>query len=336
MLKSVGVLLLLMMLSACAALPERSARSEPVDERDAGRPVGVETAGGAEAAELKPIVSLLEDGQMAEARRRLDAAIAEGAGRNWAHGLREQLSADPEAFLGSDSIPHTVAPGESLSQLADRYLGDPLRFVILARYNGIARPRALEVGRVLRIPTRAWSGSAGPAVAAPGTDVLPASGALVRGRIESELEAGRYQSALDLIGRARAGQPEASWVGPLERRANALLWQQRGIDHMNAASTRGNEQAYEAFGRALALIPNLEPARRNRETLREALVSEYHRSAIIHYRNQRLDEALALWDRALALDPGFQPAQGYRSRALELKRRLRDLEPAQDAADPTS
>jgi len=36
--------------------------------------------------------------------------------------------------------------------LAARYLGDPLRFYILARYNGIATPADLRVGQVLKIP----------------------------------------------------------------------------------------------------------------------------------------------------------------------------------------
>lgn len=58
----------------------------------------------------------------------------------------------------------------------------------------------------------------------------------------------------------------------------------------------------------------------------QAQVAEYHEAAIILFRNQQLDEAIALWDQVLAIAPDFAPAQGYRTRALELKRRLGDLE----------
>ena len=58
-----------------------------------------------------------------------------------------------------------------------------------------------------------------------------------------------------------------------------------------------------------------------------ARIAEYHQAAVVHFRNQELEEAIALWDRVLALDPGFEPAWGYRMRAQELKRRVEALEP---------
>jgi hypothetical protein len=41
------------------------------------------------------------------------------------------------------------------------------------------------------------------------------------------------------------------------------------------------------------------------------------------YRDQHLDEAIALWDRVLAIEPDFEPAVVYRARAVELKQRLK-------------
>ena len=54
--------------------------------------------------------------------------------------------------------------------------------------------------------------------------------------------------------------------------------------------------------------------------------TELHEAAVVHFRNQRLDEAIGLWDEVLRLDPGFEQARGYRLRAQELKRRLDQLE----------
>jgi len=58
---------------------------------------------------------------------------------------------------------HTVAPGDTLSSLAQRYLDDAQQWPALAQANGSPRPRRLPVGSVLRIPgelLRAAGGSA--------------------------------------------------------------------------------------------------------------------------------------------------------------------------------
>ena len=55
------------------------------------------------------------------------------------------------------------------------------------------------------------------------------------------------------------------------------------------------------------------------------LVATFHQRAIVLYRDQQLDPAIALWDRVLAIDPGYEPATVYRTRALELKQRLKQF-----------
>ena len=62
------------------------------------------------------------------------------------------------------------------------------------------------------------------------------------------------------------------------------------------------------------------------KTIDQTQIAQYHEAAIILFRNQQLDEAITLWDQVLEIAPDFAPAQGYRTRALELKRRLDDLE----------
>jgi tetratricopeptide (TPR) repeat protein len=54
--------------------------------------------------------------------------------------------------LGSEYFDYTVRSGESLSLIAERYLGDPLEFYILARYNGIDNPSRLDVNQTIRVP----------------------------------------------------------------------------------------------------------------------------------------------------------------------------------------
>jgi len=135
--------------------------------------------------------------------------------------------------------------------------------------------------------------------------------------------------AADRLSRARTAPASREWSGwlvPLGQRLEALQWLQRGVAAEARDDMAGREQALAAYERALSIRPDVEPAKTRRVALRTALVEDYHRAAVVHFRNQRVDESLALWDKALALDPGFQPAIGYRTRALEIKRRLDRLE----------
>lgn len=298
--KTTIVALLGLALAACGLRGKRPApHAEPV-----AVPAAAASAEPALApVELDPIVAMLEEGRWKEARRRLQDVLAADPDQHLARRLLEQLDADPQAYLGPAHRTHTVAAGDTLSGLAARDLGDPLEFLILARYNRIAYPKVLQVGQVLKIPT----GYRAPA--------RPAGN-----------------------GRAGAAGPAVSVpaASPQERHANALLWQQRGIERMQGAATLADrEAAFAAFGTALGFDPGLEPARQHRQALRATLVADYHRAAVVHFRNQQLDQALALWDKALDLDPAYEPALSYRTRALELKRRLQELDsPPESPARP--
>lgn len=318
----------------CAGLPS--------SDQGAGSPAHGEAASSAAATDdaagktvvardLRWIIERLQDGQLAAGREALVAYLKREPANGTAKSLLQQIDTDPVALLGKAHTTYTVRSGDTMGELASRFLGDPLRFVVLARYNGIERARALAAGQTLKIPAVRMSQAQ---AAGGGGDALPApTGSAgereedLRRRIEAELAAGRGDTAAAAIAQARADAPANgawnAWLDPLARRAVAVAQQQRGIALMER---RQHEAAYEAFGEALAQEPELEPARRHRASLRVVLVAEYHKVAVVRYRNQQLDEAIALWDKALKLDPGFEQARGYRTRALELKRRLNALD----------
>ena len=84
-------------------------------------------------------------------------------------------------------------------------------------------------------------------------------------------------------------------------------------------------KALERMDQALDADPHLPPAGADAQALRKQLVSVYHQRAIVLYRDQQLDQAIALWNRVLAIEPDFEPATAYRARALELKQRLKQF-----------
>ncbi|WP_024326715.1 tetratricopeptide repeat protein [Thioalkalivibrio sp. AKL19] len=320
-------------LSGCAQLqglfdPEAEVDEEAVPaEETPPEPAAGETK--VKRLAIAEIVQLLQRGEMDRAGRELDRLLAAEPDHRTARNLREQLSDDPRASLGDDYFQHTVEPGETLARLAREHLGDANRFVILARYNDIERPDRLLAGQQLRIPRDPSGLQHGESdlddqLMALDPDAAPGDGEDgLRRALEADLAAERYASAREVVERARR-HPEArdewtGWLEPLARDAEIGYWYQRGQEARSAGEP---EDALEAFGEVLARDPQHAPARQHHGELEQQRKEALHAEAIVHYRNQDLDTAIALWDEALAIDPGFEAARGYRLRALELQRRL--------------
>jgi hypothetical protein len=97
-------------------------------------------------------VELLNHAHRDQARAEL-MAMAATAPRDMAGTrLLRDMDEDPKVVLGEQNFAYTVRPGETMETLAERFLGDRLRFYILARYNNIDAPADVTAGRVLMIP----------------------------------------------------------------------------------------------------------------------------------------------------------------------------------------
>ena len=100
-------------------------------------------------------VDQLQNGDEAAARLTLDKAIALDPANDLAKKLLDQIKADAQKELGPVFFRYTVQRDDSLSKLAQQYLGDRFRFYILAKYNDMASPNKLAAGQVIKIPGRA-------------------------------------------------------------------------------------------------------------------------------------------------------------------------------------
>lgn len=100
-------------------------------------------------------MDLLEAGSEEQARIELLRALASDSNNRLALALLKQLSVDPVVALGKESFQYVVKPGETLSKIAHRFMGDLYSFYLLARYNDIKVPRQLAGGQVIRIPGKA-------------------------------------------------------------------------------------------------------------------------------------------------------------------------------------
>ncbi|MEO6566477.1 MAG: LysM domain-containing protein [Casimicrobiaceae bacterium] len=245
-------------------------------------------------------VDLLQNGDEAGARAKLEQAQQLDPSNDLARKLMDQVKADPQKELGSVSFRYTVQRDDSMSKLAAQYLGDRFRFYILARYNDIQNPSKLAAGQVIKIPGRAPAPGASNAATAPST------------RTPAMAPTGTELPPSDEAAKL------ASVDSATPRNASAALMQQ-GQDLQKVGNLEG---AYEAFRDAAQRDPGNRDAALQRDATRTALARRYERDATQAFQRQNLDEAITKWDRVLALEPSNQKAKLERERALDLRRRM--------------
>jgi hypothetical protein len=171
---------------------------------------------------VRRAVEMLDKGDEDAARAEVALLLSEQPDHAVGRSLLDQIDKDPKALLGARNYPYKVRPGETLSILAGRFLGDPLLFYALARYNGIARPDTNEVGRTLLIPGTPRRAAAASTVAAKppagvaGPDPGRASG-LRRTALEA-MSSGGIDRAVALLQQAAPLDPANSLIqADLER-----------------------------------------------------------------------------------------------------------------------
>jgi Tfp pilus assembly protein PilF len=232
-------------------------------------------------------VDQLQSGDEAAARVTLDKAVALDPTNDLARKLQDQIKADAQKELGPVFFRYTVQRDDSLSKLAQQYLGDRFRFYILAKYNDMANPNKLAAGQVIKIPGRA------PATPPPAAALAtPAADA---GAKPAETEAKPRDDVADLL--------------------------QKGKDLEASGNLEG---AYAAYSDAAKKTPANAEAVRRRDASRAALVRSLDREGTQAFQRQNLDLAITKWDRILELDPNNQKAKLERERCLELKKKMAD------------
>lgn len=287
-----------LLLVACAAEPPKPAPAPPppapVVAPEPPKPVApavpelTPAQAKAQAQKLAiDAVTQLQNGDEASAQRTLEQALAIDPSNDLAKKLMEQIKADPQKELGAVFFRYTVQRDDSMSKIAQQYLGDRFRFHILAKYNDIQNPSRLAAGQVIKIP-----GKAPPATAT--RPAVPAA--------EATDEA------------AKAAATESA----TPRGASVALMQQ-GADLQKTGNLEG---AYDAFREAAVRDPGNKDAATQRDSVRQALARRYEREAAQAFQRQNLDEAISKWDRVLALEPNNQKAKLERERALDLRKKM--------------
>ncbi len=185
-----------------------------------------------EQASIDGVVAALNQGNEAAAHKQIALIQKHAPTDPSARVLQESIDKDPVELLGPKSYPYTVQAGDTMLDLADKFLGNRLKFYQLARYNGVKVPATLAAGTVLRIPgtppkptspkpaPRSAEPSSRPARAKPPAPVAaapaaapaapatnPALARQMRAAGLAALNQGKVDRAVALLGRAATLDP---------------------------------------------------------------------------------------------------------------------------------
>lgn len=302
-------------------------------------------------------VNHLEQGEKEDARWSLNEALKLEPDNKQAQKLLHQLDADARTELGEENFDHIIQPGDSLSKLAKQYLGDPLSFYFLAKYNGIENPSQLHAGLAIKIPGKKPVSEAAPEpiAAVPtglvskvrelqaegkhkavidmleaqpdGADTEPVRAALVasyRKYADMMRKEGKLGEARGYLQKAAEMDPGNREIGrelaSINKAGDVERIYQTGLD---ALQKKDFDAAQKAFSKVLEIQPDHAGAKSKRDSIKKETVDEYYKQALAAQRKQELDKAIELWDSVLALDPTNENAKLHRLKAIELKDKLK-------------
>lgn len=206
----------------------------------AGRPATVQAISNEQ--QLTDVVAALETGDVGRARKLLKDTTRRDPSDRRVQTLVASLDGDPVAMLGHQSFAYKIDGDDRMTSLAQRFLGDRLKFYLLVRYNGL-KSALLTPGQVIRIPGMAPTPAVSPVVrprpeskpAAPATPprasppvatvpaTNPALAGSLRGQAVKALDQGKVATAVVLLRRAKAADPGNTLVARDLARAERLL-----------------------------------------------------------------------------------------------------------------
>ena len=222
-----------LVLSACSSGPKSIAPASAIQHVDPD--------------EVEEIAALLDRGEVRSAEKRLRKGLDRDPMNPSLQVLLQGIEGDARTDLGPKNFSYTVRSGETMTELAERFLGNRLKSYQLAKYNGIDVPDALEVGRELLIPGQSPNAASTPrstpkaekaAPARPKTEVAkpakPAAAPAPRKTVDHAaarrarsaglvaLNQGNVKQAVALLRRAAALDPDNKAIAADLRRAEQI------------------------------------------------------------------------------------------------------------------
>ncbi|MEM9398168.1 MAG: hypothetical protein AAF991_11850 [Pseudomonadota bacterium] len=244
---------------------------------------------------IRRALELLEVGDEATARAELEAYQKAVPSSQVARDLLAQIDQSAAEYFPSDFQEVFLKSGQSLSNVAQTYLGSAYKFYALAKYNDIRQPRRVVPGQIIKVPLTDTAMEAFDKEGVSNEESIVDSRSVAEQLESDESLKEELESVADV---PLDEQPEETPIAPAVAES---------IEENDPVPTLPVEEAAAAL------------------TMQAKQVQAMHREAISAYRAQDLDRAIELWDEVLELDPEHEGAQIYREQAMTLKSRLESL-----------
>ncbi len=293
---------------------------------------------GAVAARITEGRAALTRGSIAEARRRLLAALALDPVNRAAFELLQNEARE------MPFITHNVRAGDTLGALAQRYYGDRMRSEVIWEANRLPPNTRLAAGTTLKIPEIPGVPFArpeppaprptGPPGGAPGTPTAPARPEPAPpGRAEPRDEP--PQEINPLLADAREAMERSDYAVALtdvDKFLAANPSHREGLDLKKVALYRHGkaqldqkrfDESYRTLAQLAKLQPDYQDSAKLLQQARTRSIERHYSEGLRLYREEKLPNAIAEWRIVLEIDPnhanatpqhraGRAPAQGAR------------------------
>lgn len=350
--------LLVLALSGCQGVPKDDSTTA-VSAAGDQQASYVAEAGLSNEQRLRQAIRLLESGQSGQAGAELKRYLENIPDSKIARGLLRQIEVPIADYYPAEYTVVDLADGDSLSTIAKQYLGDPLQFYALARYNDIANPKKTDIGQTIRIPMTVHAktivsalGAKRDSETAKGDERTPDT---VKGGKEDSSSVASLPDEFNLTG------VELLSVLLADKDYYAAVQAYELLESTENLSARLTEEVATAYAISAKALVSSDPLRAadyyqrggdlilktgdqvtalqwmsagvelNQQNevnkaaffnLRKQVTDAYHREASSAFRQQELDKAIALWQQVLKIDPAHGHANTYLLQAQELKAKL--------------
>lgn len=287
---------------------------------------------------------LQREGKLSEARRRFLIAL-----RLWPNHEQALATLTSRKRLPAhEYVLHKLRQGESLSQLAMMYYGDPAKFPVIARFNQISDAHLVQVGQEIKVPVLAglvkrsaaderlevsesdippgywdWSSSEAeqaerkmPSETAKAEKVDQI--AIYRDLGAELFREGRYQEALLEFQKVLTAYPEDQLASDYSYTASfemgLLLFQ-----------TKDYLRARDYFRASLKYRSDCQQSRALMKQSEDLYKEVHYKRGIESYGKEQLAEAIREWEMVQELDPNYKRVDYYILKAKEIQQKLKEL-----------
>lgn len=345
--KFITILSCLLLISGCQMLGEKATDKPRVED------LSLDSLAN-QNKQINQSIHLLEKGNFSEAENIIREVLKYNNSHPTANLLLDQLTLPAaKIFKTQRTANYQIKGGDSLGIIAEKWLGNSLYFVSLARLNNIKKPIALQKNTIIKIPVTTQSELAQKERRRSKANI----GLLKQYRstkdyykglnkanrlfiIDTDLEKllHEQQLTLDALIKSTASLSDRSKmlakVTELSKQSRndeqRALYQrfiktQNRVLFLDEATLLFEDQSYAEAAQKLVNAKKIDD-RINKETsvfrMEKLLLNKLHEQAVVLYRNHSLRQALDRWSLILQLDPTNELAKKYTQRTNKLLKKL--------------